>query len=108
MPAGRQRPELPPGQRRRTPASTRSHGGYLPAQPDSTFSVERRKIGRNLHADIEAFAWTGQRRPQAREWTHGGQLNALIVTKNELPVGEPIRVIVVYDLPILSAALKFD
>lgn len=38
----------------------------------------------------------------------GGPVNALIVTENKLPTDKPIRVIVIYDVPMLSAALKFD
>jgi hypothetical protein len=29
-------------------------------------------------------------------------------TENKLPTDEPIRIIVMYDVPMLSAALKFD
>ena len=38
----------------------------------------------------------------------GGPINALIVTENRLPTDEPIRIIAIHDIPILSAALKFD
>lgn len=38
----------------------------------------------------------------------GGPVNALIVTENKLSTDRPIRVIVMYDVPLLSAALKFD
>ncbi|MGO9081231.1 MAG: CBS domain-containing protein [Streptosporangiaceae bacterium] len=37
----------------------------------------------------------------------GGPVNALILTQNMLPTDRPIRVIAVYDVPLLSAALKF-
>lgn len=44
--------------------------------------------------------------------THGGPergpVNALIVTETASPKDVPMRVIVIYDLPRLSAALKFD
>jgi CBS domain-containing protein len=39
---------------------------------------------------------------------HGGPTNALILTENKLPTDHPIRVIAVYDVPLLSAALKFS
>jgi predicted transcriptional regulator len=38
----------------------------------------------------------------------GGPVNALIVTENKLPTDKPIRIIVMHDVPMLSAALKFD
>jgi CBS domain-containing protein len=38
----------------------------------------------------------------------GGPVNALILTANRLPTDRPVRVVVAYDLPLLSAALKFD
>lgn len=38
----------------------------------------------------------------------GGPVNALIVTEGGLPTDHPIRVIAVYDLPMLGAALKFE
>jgi hypothetical protein len=38
----------------------------------------------------------------------GGPVNALILTENKLPCDRPIRVIAVYDVPLLSAALKFS
>jgi hypothetical protein len=38
----------------------------------------------------------------------GGPINALILTENKLPTDRPIRVIAVYDVPLLSAALKFS
>jgi predicted transcriptional regulator len=38
----------------------------------------------------------------------GGPVNALIVTENKLPTDKPVRIIVMYDVPMLSAALKFD
>lgn len=38
----------------------------------------------------------------------GGPVNALILTENKLPSDRPIRVIAVYDVPLLSAALKFS
>jgi hypothetical protein len=37
-----------------------------------------------------------------------GPVNALILTENKLPTDRPIRVIAVYDVPLLSAALKFS
>ena len=38
----------------------------------------------------------------------GGPVNALIITATGSPTDPPIRVVVIYDLPLLSAALKFD
>lgn len=38
----------------------------------------------------------------------GGPVNALILTENKLPTDRPTRVIAVYDVPLLSAALKFS
>jgi hypothetical protein len=38
----------------------------------------------------------------------GGPVNALIVTATGSLADSPIRVIVIYDLPLLGAALKFD
>ena len=38
----------------------------------------------------------------------GGPVNALIVTENKLPTDHPIRVIAVFDVPLLSASLKFS
>jgi CBS domain-containing protein len=38
----------------------------------------------------------------------GGPVNALILTESKLPTDRPIRVIAVYDVPLLSAALKFS
>jgi CBS domain-containing protein len=38
----------------------------------------------------------------------GGPVNALILTQNKLPIDRPLRVIAVYDVPLLSAALKFS
>jgi hypothetical protein len=38
----------------------------------------------------------------------GGPVNALILTQNKLSTDRPIRVIAVYDVPLLSAALKFS
>jgi predicted transcriptional regulator len=38
----------------------------------------------------------------------GEPVNALIMTANGSPSEQPIRVIVIYDLPLLSAALQFD
>jgi CBS domain-containing protein len=40
--------------------------------------------------------------------SEGGPVNALIVTQRRLPTDQPIRVIAVYDLPLLGATLKFD
>jgi CBS domain-containing protein len=38
----------------------------------------------------------------------GGPANALILTENKSPSDRPIRVIAVYDVSLLSAALKFS
>lgn len=38
----------------------------------------------------------------------GGPVNALILTEGKLRTDQPIRVISVYDVPLLSAALKFS
>ena len=38
----------------------------------------------------------------------GGPVNALILTENKLPTDRPIRLIAVYDVPLLSAAMKFS
>jgi CBS domain-containing protein len=38
----------------------------------------------------------------------GGPVNALILTENRLPTDRPIRLIAVYDVPLLSAAMKFS
>jgi len=38
----------------------------------------------------------------------GGPVNALILTERKLPTDRPVRVIAVYDVPLLSAALKFS
>jgi len=37
----------------------------------------------------------------------GGPVNVLIITEGKLPTDQPIRVIAVHDIPLLSAALKF-
>jgi CBS domain-containing protein len=38
----------------------------------------------------------------------GSPANALILTENKLPTDRPMRVIAVYDVPLLSASLKFS